>query len=131
MKAAETGNKCTTDPRIPLARVHGMLMEALGDDGPKVVGWMPAHLKLEEVGVARKSDGSVVTKTVVVANGLADRFAKEGVEFHRVPRGVVQDWKVQAAKAERRAKWLGNVTFAASNFQESPSPGFRSLQVES
>ena len=75
------------DPRNALARVHGLLHTALdGEDGQRV-GWMPAHLTKADLalGKATKSDGSLVNAVDVWANDVADKLAKLGVEYHRVP----------------------------------------------
>ena len=71
-----------------------MLHTALeGVDG-KVVGWMPAHLTKADLalGTATKSDGSLVSATDIMANDVADRLAKLGVEHHRVPQEEVRRW---------------------------------------
>ena len=85
--AVEKGPKVALDPRNALARVHGLLHTALDGDDGKQVGWMPAHLTKADLalGTATKSDGSLVTAADIMANDVADKLAKLGVEYHRVP----------------------------------------------
>ena len=58
--AAEKGMAAAKDPKNCLARVHGMIATALEDASAGLVGWLPAHLTANELGVAKKSDGSLV-----------------------------------------------------------------------
>lgn len=97
--------------------IHGMLHTALDGGGVKGVGWMPAHLTKADLafGTATKSDGSLVTAADLMANDVADKLAKLGVEHHRAPREEVRRWKQAFDAAKARAKWIGMATHAASN----------------
>ena len=116
------GAEVAKDLRNPLARVHGMLHTALEGINPDVVGWMPAHLTKADLalGNATKSDGSLVTRRDVWANDVADKLAKLGVEYHRVPVEEVRRWKMAHDSANARAKWIGMATYAANNVPEYP-----------
>lgn len=99
-----------------------MLHTALeGVDG-RVVGWMPAHLTKADLalGTAIKSDGSLVSATDIMANDVADRLAKLGVEHHRVPQEEVRRWKQAFVAAKATAKWIGIATHAANNHPQFP-----------
>ena len=119
--AMSKGPEVAKDPKNMLARVHSMLHCALDDDeARKRVGWMPSHLEDTELGLARRSDGNLVTKKDLLGNQLADLLAKQGVEFHRVGAADVKTWKDQLLKAEGRAKWVGIATHEANNFDHFP-----------
>ena len=94
-----------------------MLPTTLEGVESNVVGWMPAHLTKADLklGTATKSDGSRVSATGIMANDVADRLAKLGVEYHRVPQEKVRRWKKALDAARARAKWIGMATHAASN----------------
>ena len=77
--------------RVP-ARVYGMLLPALEDVGLDRILWMPAHKSAAHVGKLRLSNGDLLTKADVEGNDGADNGAKEGVEEHRVPIAVGQEW---------------------------------------
>ena len=119
--AVGKGPSIARDPTNPLARVHSMLHCALGDDEARSrVGWMPSHLKESELGLARRSDGQLVTGRDLLGNQLADLLAKQAVEFHRVEASDVDRWKDQMEKAERMAKWVGIATHESNNFECFP-----------
>ena len=54
---------------------------------------MPAHKSKAHVGKLRLSNGELLTDKDVKANDMADGFAKQAVEQHRVPRIEVEQWK--------------------------------------
>ena len=54
---------------------------------------MPSHLKESELGMAKRSDGQLVTKRDLCGNQLADELAKQAVEYHRVGEADVKIWK--------------------------------------
>ena len=84
--ATKKGPEVALDPRNVLARIHGMLLTALEDAPPDVVGWMLSHLTIKDLNLqmATKSDESLVGRLDLEGNKLADELAKRGVEFHRV-----------------------------------------------
>ena len=83
--AVDKGPGIAKDPKNPLARIHSMLHCTLDNDEARSrVGWMPSHLKESELGLARRSDGQLVTRTDLLGNQLADLLAKQAVEFHRM-----------------------------------------------
>ena len=92
------------EPKNVLARVHGMVLTALEEVAAEVVGRMPAHpTKVDlELGMARKSDGTLLTTQGLQANDMADVLAKRGVEHHRVPKEEVERWS--ALKDQKRGQ---------------------------
>ena len=110
------------DPRNALARIHGLLHTALDGDDGKRVGWMPAHLTQADLALGRatKSDGSPVRAVDIWANDVADKLAKLGAEYHRVPAEEVKRWKAAFTAAKARAKWIGIATQAAGNHAHFP-----------
>ena len=108
------------DPKNCLARVHGMIATALEGATTGLVGWLPAHLTANELGVARKSDGSLVLPEELEANDLADQLAKRGAEFHRVAKSDVDAWAEAAEKMEKRAVLIAKATYLANNRPSFP-----------
>ena len=109
-----------------------MIHTALEGTSPIIVGGMPAHLTKAdlELGTATESDGSLVTSTDVWANDVADKLAKLGAEYHRVPAEEAKRWKAAHNATKARAKWIGTVTHAANNLPDFPFPRFGSRAVE-
>ena len=104
----------------PLARVFNLLHDHL-DSGlsSNQVRWMPAHCSRTMVGVAKKSDGTVLTQIDLELNSLADWLAKSAVGFHRVPVETRDRVMLQERVALDLAKWVGIVTFSANHFEGS------------
>ena len=61
-----------------------------------------------------------ITATDVWANDVADKLAKFGAEYHRVPAEEVKRWKTAYKSTKARAKWIGLVTHAANNLSDFP-----------
>ena len=120
--AVQKGISIASDPKNVLARVHGMMLTALEDTSPRVVGWMPSHLTLDDLKLqmAKKSDGSLVNEQDLEANGLADTLAKRAVEYHRVSRAEVRMWAEKMERTKTRAKWIGIASHAANNVEKYP-----------
>ena len=120
--AVQKGAVAARDPRNVLARIHGMIMTAMEDSPREVVGWMPSHLTEAdlELQMAFKSDGSLVNRQDLGANGLADTLAKKGVEFHRVASSDVKIWADQMERTKDRAKWIGTATLEANDMPAYP-----------
>ena len=120
--AVQKGIGIACDPKNVLARVHSLMLTALDDSPPEVVGWMPSHLTLEDLDLqmARKSDGTLVTKQDLEANDLADKLAKKGVEYHRVSRAEMRHWALKIERAKDRARWIGVATHEANNRPDFP-----------
>ena len=130
--AVQKGPEAALDPSNVLARVHGMIMTAMEDSSCEVVGWMPSHLTIDDLGLqmALKSDGSLVNRQDLEANGLADTLAKKGVEFHRVASADVKIWAEQMERTKARARWIGIATQEANDmpaypFSDSESPRWK------
>ena len=120
--AIRKGEAVSRDPRNALARVHGMLFASLEEGDVEAFGWMPSHCKEGDLQheLAKKSDGSALASKDVEMNDLADYLAKEGVEQHRVPAGVVRAWKEKEKQVEVRARWIGIVTYEANSSKTYP-----------
>ena len=84
------GLEVAASPKRALARVYNLLLPAMEDICLSCVLWMPAHKSKAHVGKLRLSNGEVLTDKDVMANDMADGFAKQAVEEHRVPRVEVE-----------------------------------------
>lgn len=104
-----------TSAKRVLARVYGLPLPALEDLCLSCVLWMPAHKSAAHVGKLRLSNGDLLTKNEVFANDMADGFAKEAVEEHRVAKNEVGKWKRDDEEAWRRARWTGKAANLACN----------------
>ena len=120
LTAVGKGPASALDPKNVLARVHGLIHASLEDDAAKQVGWMPAHPTQKEVGIARRSDGELVTLLDLRGNTLADMLAKQGADTHRVPASEVARWKSLHSEVAERAIWIGVATQAANEHEEFP-----------
>ena len=87
------GLEVAASPKRALARVYNLLLPAMEDICLSCVLWMPAHKSKAHVGKLRLSNGELLTDKDVRANDMADGFAKQAVEEHRVPRIEVEQWK--------------------------------------
>ena len=110
-----------------------MLLTALQDVDPELIGWMPAHLTKADIllATATKSNGTLVTEVDRWANDVADLLAKQGVEHHKVPCEDVLRWNAAQTTAKQRARWVGIATYAANNMPSYPFPGLRGVAMES
>ena len=99
-----------------------MLLTALEDVPPDVVGWMPSHLTIKDLNfqMATKSDESLVGRLDLEGNKLAGELAKRGVEFHRATPSDVTIWTVHIERAKTRAMWIGIATAEAKDFASFP-----------
>ena len=75
-----SGCKTATASSVELGRLWRLVFAALDDfDEPHVdvdFAWMPAHTKGSDIGLARLSNGSLLTKRDRLANNAADCLAK-------------------------------------------------------
>ena len=78
LTAVGKGPTIALNPKNILARVHGLILANLEDDAATQVGWMPAHPTQKEIGIARRSDGELVTLLDLRGNTMADNLAKKG-----------------------------------------------------
>jgi hypothetical protein len=81
---------------------------------------MPAHKSKAHVGKLRLSNGEFLTEPDVKANDMADGFAKEAVEEHRVPKVEVENWKKLESDAMHIVKWTGKAVNLACNTETYP-----------
>ena len=117
--AFHNGREWACAANRPLARVFRLVHTALDDVRPDDVVWMPAHTKHAEVGVRELGNGTVLTERDRRGNEIADVHAKAAVAAHRVPRERVEAFRLHCEAAQRAARWLGRVTWLASN---QPAP---------
>ena len=117
---AKAGLVSATSGRRVLARVYAMLVPALDDTDLDKLLWMPAHKGAAQVGYLQLSNGDYLTEDDVMANGLADKHAKEAVEEHRVTRADVTAMAESTLRAKDRAMWLARVTVLANNSPNLP-----------
>ena len=105
----------------PLARVHQHLVVGLDDTPNDSVVWMPSHTSALDVGVRRIGNGEFLTALDRYANGEADKWAKHGVEEHRVPSHIRQEVKAAHSMVWRTAKWIGAATWHANHSKGNPA----------
>ena len=67
-----------------------------------------------------KSDGTPLTLQDIEANDMADGLAKRGVEDHRVPYRVRQEWERCMKTTTARAQWIARATREANNLPQFP-----------
>ena len=117
LNAIEKGVRVAKDPRNPLARAHALMLPILADEEVNPVGWMPAHLTLEDLvhGIAAKSNLELVDALDIRMNDIADRLAKQGAKIHRVPKAEVEMWHAAMRQIKDRARWIGVVTHEANS----------------
>ena len=113
--AIKRGRVWATSAARPLARVFELVFAAVDDTPLDAFVWMPAHCSMDEVGVVRLGNGSLLTETDRRGNALADEYAKAAVEAHRVPSAVRQRLRDAAKEVQAIAKWLGRVTHLAGH----------------
>ena len=120
-EAVGKGPSVANSSKNMLARVHNLILAALDDCDPKVVGWMPSHLVVADLAEeeAIKSDGTRISELDLRMNDDADTNAKQGVEYHRVSPEEVKRWNEELERAKNRARWIGIATHQANN-----SPAF-------
>ncbi len=115
LEALEHGTAAVTDRKAKLARVRGLVMQALdGQLREGVIDWMPAHTSEGTIGITRKRHGGAVTRVDWLANNLADALAKEQVIGCRVPREIREQLKREEESVERIAIAVGHITAAAN-----------------
>ncbi len=126
VKAIQRGKSWATSAARPLARVFDVLFTAIDDVPPESFVRMPAHCSLDDVGRVSLGDGSLMTAVDRMANELADTYAKQAVEEHRVPPALRSRVKEAAEHVRKIAMWLGRVTHLASN---QPGPQRRDSEA--
>ena len=104
----------------PLARVHRLLAIAFDDTPNDSVVWMPSHTSALDVGSKRLGDGSFLSAMDRYGNEEADKWAKFGVEEHRVPQHIRLRVKEAHSMVWRTAKWIGAATWHANHSRGKP-----------
>ena len=102
------------------ARVYALIITATDDTPADCIIWMPAHQHPEAAGNKGKSNNELLTLLDIESNDEADKPAKRGVEDHRVPYMVRQEWKRCYDEAKSRAMWIGRATSLANNLPTFP-----------
>ena len=104
LDTSKSGRQSATAASVELARLWKLIFAAFDDyDKPHEqvnLAWMPAHTGDADVGVARLSNGEILTKRDRLANDAADHPAKRGAQMHRVPKEVrkrVKNFELLAA----------------------------------
>lgn len=101
-----SGLEVATSHKRALARVYGLLLPALEDTCLSCILWMPAHKSAAHVGKLRLSNGEFLTKDDVKANDMADGFAKEAVEEHRVAKVEFEQWlNLESSSPRAQMDW--------------------------
>jgi len=107
-------------PKRPHARVNALVLTAADDTPASAFDWMPAHTSAAMIGLAQLASGQRLTRLDRDGNNLADESAKAGAEEHRVSAYIREAIARLDARVANMAKWLGHVTFAASNSPSEP-----------
>ena len=81
---------------------------------------MPAHTKLQDIGVLYIGNGERLTAIDRDSNAAADEMAKAAVGQHRVPFSIRAMIKSHRSLVISTAKWLGRVTYEANHRTEEP-----------
>ena len=120
LTTATAGTARATDPRRLYAHVWRQITVALGVDVADLAAsgrlcWMPAHGAAHTVGVARRSDGGVVTALDWRANRLADALAKAAADGGGHAKAAQAAVGTAEALVRHEAAVLGAVTFAANH----------------
>ena len=117
LQVFERGRQWATAGGRYYARIWNVIFACLDDPGEVDLVWMPAHTKADDVGVLLLSNGVALSATDRMGNGEADRLAKDAAEAVRVPPAVRAHIAGASALAKQLAKWIGQVTAAASSFR--------------
>ena len=121
VQCLQVGRHVCSDGKVKYARVYLLCCDALEETPADRLVWMPAHQAGNKVWVSMWSDGRLLTELDRSANGLADKMAKEAVEFHRVDQALVEVWTESFSKAVANAKRLAKATHEANNQEAFPS----------
>jgi len=97
-----------------------MMHEALSDTDPKMVVWMPAHLRKGQAGTKVTGDGFLVAELDIEANDAADILAKRSVDEHRVPLLIRTQVKDHEHLVTLNAMWLARATLMANDQTDEP-----------
>ena len=120
VKAIHSGMARANRDSNPLARVHQLMAIAFDDTPNDSVVWMPSHTSALDVGVRRIGNGEFLTALDRYANGEADKWAKHGVEEHRVPSHIRQEVKEAHSLVWKTAKFIGAATWHANHSKGKP-----------
>jgi hypothetical protein len=113
--ALDRGMEWASDPCRPLARLWKPIFEDPGHTGPGMLAWMPAHTAASAVGVAKRSDGTILTAVDRRANALVDGFAKLAAGEQQVPRYIAKLFKAAEIAIEHADAAIGVTCKAANN----------------
>ena len=102
------------------ARVYALILAALDDTPLEKVIWMPAHQPMSAAGVKAKGNNEPLTELDIEGNDQADKLAKRGVEDHRVPYRVREEWRRCMEECKARAMWIARATVLANNLPSFP-----------
>ena len=109
------GSAFATAGQSYYARVWASLFAALDDQGADTdILWMPAHTGPDRLGIAKLSDGSLMTRTDQMANDLADELAKAAARQYRVPEVIRSRIAADQILARQLAMWVGQATAMAN-----------------
>ena len=119
------GQAWANAPARRFARAWGPLITAL-EGQSDLVTWMPAHCSAaqtlqaaRERSMRQLSDGTQLSRHLVLANGLVDRHAKIAAAVRRPPPTDTQLIQNEADRVVSVAMWIGKATEAANHW---PAP---------
>ena len=113
----------------PLARIYQELFPHIDEVPVSSFVWMPSHTSNNDVERVRLSNGQLLTHADRRANAIADEHAKLAAAAYAVPQELYDKLQWQAGVVRDAARWLGRVTWAASN--DNPSGGRDSVASRS
>ena len=128
------GQAWANAPSRKMARAWGPLATAL-EDQAHLVTWMPAHYSaantqqaIEDRSRKRLSDGTPLTRHLVLANGVVDEHAKVAAEWRKPPPTDTRLIRSEANRLYGVAMWIGRATEAANHWP-APSSGEHQAKV--
>ena len=111
------------------ARAWGPLSTAL-DHADELVTWMPAHCTTALTPEAEKarrlktlSDGTPLTRHLVLSNQLVDKHAKIAAAERRPPKADTDLIRSLSSRVVEVAMWIGMATEQANHWPAPPSEG--------
>ena len=120
VKAFHMGKPAACAANRPLARVNGMMHDALDDTPSQAMIWMPSHATEADLGTICRGDGFLLTLQDLDGNDAADRLAKRAVNFHRVPFMVRKAIEAHDQLTTDNAVWIARATVLANRQQQHP-----------
>jgi len=114
LQAYCNGHKWATASSQLYARIWVAIFQAWDGAANVDLEWMPSHTSTHDIGELHLSNGQPLTAIDRHGNAEADRLAKAAAHAVRVPEDVRERIDAEAACVTDLARWVGQVTAAAS-----------------